>query len=122
MCFVTKYNDNYLTYIQICVPLVMYMCIVSNKYRIGKVRIEYVSYWLLTVSSQPYCSCTAGIAGLQACSKNRPDSSVMHQQAMPVEHAKVQASLPAADSHQCLVVTWLARQKILNGFSSVRGD
>jgi len=25
---------------------------VSNTYRIGKVRIEYVSYWLLTVSSQ----------------------------------------------------------------------
>jgi len=32
----------------------MYMCIVSNTYRIGKVRIEYVSYRLLTVSSQPY--------------------------------------------------------------------
>jgi len=25
----------------------------SNTYRIGKVRIEYVSYRLLTVSSQP---------------------------------------------------------------------
>ena len=32
----------------------MYICIVSNTYRIGKVRIEYVSYRLLTVSSQPY--------------------------------------------------------------------
>jgi len=32
----------------------MYIYIVSNTYRIGKVRIEYVSYRLLTVSSQPY--------------------------------------------------------------------
>ena len=32
----------------------MYMCIVLNTYRIGKVCIEYVSYWLLTVSSQRY--------------------------------------------------------------------
>jgi len=32
----------------------MYMCIVSNTYRIGKVRIEYVSIRLMTVSSQPY--------------------------------------------------------------------
>jgi len=30
------------------------MCIVLNTYLIGKVRIEYVSYWLLTVSSLPY--------------------------------------------------------------------
>jgi len=32
----------------------MYMCILSNMYRIGKVRIEYVSYLLLTISFQPY--------------------------------------------------------------------
>jgi len=32
---------------------VMYMCIVSNTYRIGKVRIEYISIRLMTVSSQP---------------------------------------------------------------------
>jgi len=29
------------------------ICIVSNTYRIDKVHIEYVSYRLLTVSSQP---------------------------------------------------------------------
>ena len=31
----------------------MYMCIVSNTYHICRVRIEYVSYQLLTVLSQP---------------------------------------------------------------------
>jgi len=31
------------------------MCIVSNTFRISKVRIEYVLYLLLTVSSQTYC-------------------------------------------------------------------
>jgi len=30
------------------------MCSVSNTYRIGKVRIEYVSIRLMTVLSQPY--------------------------------------------------------------------
>ena len=35
------------------------MCIVLNMYRIGKVRIEYVSYRLLTVSSQPYSPSSA---------------------------------------------------------------
>ena len=32
------------------------MCIVSNTYGIGKLRIEYVSIRLMTVSSQPYIS------------------------------------------------------------------
>ena len=31
----------------------MYMCIVSNMYHIKNIRIEYVSYQLLTVWSQP---------------------------------------------------------------------
>jgi len=35
------------------------MCIVLNTYRISKVRIEYVSYRLLTVSSQPYSPSSA---------------------------------------------------------------
>jgi len=36
------------------VPALVYMVIISNMYHICKVHIEYVSYRLQTVSSQPY--------------------------------------------------------------------